>query len=176
MSYEFLRCDACVQQFPLPGDICLYWVGGASVEPSWRSRQWLPVLKVPAWCAACNAPRYVERLPTAQEFERAAGVRRERGPDVYDDIDPELTSLDEATRAALAEGLRARERPGGCLWCGGRAYAPLTSPDGAAADVRHADCGGRLEYLMVIQGGIGQRTLRWYALGGGLLAQTTEIV
>jgi hypothetical protein len=63
-SVELLQCVECDEKFYFPGDMCLYWMGtGPEFGPSYRSWDWVAVLRLRVWCGVCNCPSYAERLP-----------------------------------------------------------------------------------------------------------------
>ena len=165
---EWLKCVECEEEFRFPELLCLYWLGGPAEEPSYRSGQWVRVLRTPVWCAACNRLSYAERVPSLREFEVAAAVRRMPDQTRIGELSDELLNLTDAELLQLANGLRDRTTTGTCLLCGGRSYLPLQIHGGHVRNLRHDDCDGQFKHWLSISSYIGKREIQWYEFSGNL--------
>ena len=114
----FLECTDCATRFFLPGDIFLYTEGDTDLSPqNLASRAFHQVLRRPAWCVACDTAVWAERLPSHDEFMKAAAVTRTRKKKQLQ-MQDELLELSLAEQRALYAHLSRRSSKARCLMCG----------------------------------------------------------
>jgi hypothetical protein len=171
---EWVKCLDCEERFYFPDLLCLYWLGAASDEPSYRGGPWVRVLCTPIWCGACNQLSYAERVPSLREFEIATALRRQLDRGEGGAISDELLQLTPDEFTQLADGLRNRTGAGACLVCGGRVYLPLQIDNGRVRNLRHDACGGEFEHSSVIFSFVGAREIQWYELSGKRLLKQAD--
>lgn len=201
MISGYLKCRDCDEAFHFPVN-GLYYAASAVLCSQAERDDWpssifggpYEVLTREIWCGVCNRPSFAERIPTEREFENAVGlVRRKNSPfgmrSATDEPDDPLLELDAPSLLFLAQGLAGRKAPGGCLWCGGHSYMPLSGRPLSGGEeeishLRHEGCGGTFEFMRPmwclgayipsrrqLKDGDGEEP-RWYDFEGNFLVQS----
>ena len=174
---ESLKCTGCSETFVLPlEEHCVYTTGDLDLNAPnlWESPAFHRVLRRRAWCVDCDRFSLVERIPSVEEFMKAAAVTR-RDADEKPYIDDELLQLSLEQQKLLFERLSNRTKPGRCLQCGSTRWVALDDDGGKLVPaLLHERCNSDLQWSGYVASFIrraGTLKVRAYSFDGDLLAE-----
>ena len=120
------------------------------------------------WCRACEAPRYAERVPSFEELNLAAALRRLPDHPRPEFVEEELLDLDDEQFKFIFAHLAKRPPSSNCLSRGGDSLVELQIAIDRVVNLRH-ECGGAFRFNQVFFLGFGPRVLRWFDVSGQFL-------
>jgi len=142
--FESLQCNLCRTILHFPPQTFSYTHRRQPQSENEGDFEVHPILTTRAWCIACNAPTYAERVPSFREFELATAIVRRQEDFPRNEIEDDLLDLGrEFGVGALRywqHCLSGRKVQSRCLMCGSERLIA----GGRDVHMQHAECGGDL--------------------------------
>jgi hypothetical protein len=173
--FERLKCRRCDEAFSFPSQTFSYTTRTQPQGEQDGEFVVHPMLTTRTWCIACNAPSYIERIPSLREFEAAAALVRNQENLLQLGIEDDLLQfgLEYGVKALLVWQARLSGRASlpKCLMCGSRRLVSR----GRESHLKHEGCEGDL-YLeqYYIPHCVGRGPFRFYSWSGEFLWEQSE--